>query len=174
MTSSELIERALREIQPAPTPEQALHLRTFLEVRIKSALRILAEKAMTGNLLRKTFSVTAVLGEASLATPLAASEPLILEGLRRSSVYIDDFDYPAQYKADRSSLSFPATTELAYWALENQTILIRDAVGIDNYAGTVEIKNAPYIPLLTSVPVSLETVLVMIVAEMVPANKAAA
>lgn len=165
MTSSEAIERALREITPAPTPEEALRLRTMLDVRIQGSLRALAERTMTTNLLRKTFTETATAGEASLATSLTAAEPLILEGIRSASIFIEGFDYAAQYKADRASLAFPASTEFAYWTLENQTIVIRDADGIGTYDGAVTIRNAPHIPSLANLPVSLEHLFVLILAD---------
>lgn len=133
---------------------------------IPNALRELAEQAMPTNLLRKTFTETAAAGEASLTTSLTAAEPLILEGLRRAAIYVDGFTYAAQYKADRASLSYPASTEFAYWALENQTIIIRDAMGLNNYVGNVTIRNAPHIPILTNVPVSLEALFILILADM--------
>lgn len=141
---------------------------------VPDALRELASQAMPTNLLRKTFTETAAAGEASLATSLAATEPLILEGLRRASVYITGFSYAAQPKADRASLSFPASTEFAYWALENQTIIIRDATDIDTYAGPVTIRNAPYIPILANVPVSLEPLFLLILADMASMKSKAA
>lgn len=165
MNSAEAVERALREIIPAPSPEEAVRLRTMLEVRIQGSLRALAERVIGTNLLRKTFTETATAGEASLTASLTAAEPLILEGIRSASVFITGFDYAAQYKADRASLTFPASTEFAYWTLENQTIVIRDADGMGTYDGTVTIRNAPYIPTLANVPVSLEHLFVLILAD---------
>lgn len=164
MTSSELIEQALRLIQPAPTPEQALHLRTALETQIGNALRKLAVLALPNNLLRKSFTITASSGEASLTAPLTAAEPLLLEGFKRASIFITGFNQAAQWKADRSALSYSATTQFAYYTLEDQTLVIRDAGGLDNYNGDVVIRNAPYIPSLANVPVSLEPVLVEVLA----------
>ena len=165
MTSAQAIERALREITPAPTPEAMVPLRTMLDVRIKGSLRALAERVVNTNLLRKTFTETATAGEASLTTSLTASEPLILEGIRSASIFITGVDYAAQYKADRASLAFPASTEFAYWTLENQTIVIRDADGLGTYDGAVTIRNAPFIPTLANVPVSLEHLFVLILAD---------
>ena len=176
MLSAELVEKALRLIEPLPSEEVAVRLRTTLLTRITNALQQLAEVVSTSNLLRKTVTVTATNGEAPLTTPLNATEPILLAGLRRGQVYISGFNYPAQYKADRSSLIAPASTEFAYWTLENQTILIRDATGLDNYDGDVIVRNVPYVPLLANVPVTLEPLLVEILArhaqpaEMAPAK----
>ena len=164
MTSGELIERAIRLLGPETTVEQRLHLRSTLLANVETALRRLAEMAAPKNLLRKTFTVTATDGEASLTTPLAAAEPLLLDHLSRASIFITGFTMAAQYKADRSSLSYAATTQFPYYTLENQTLVIRDATGLDNYNGTVTLRNAPYIPLLTNVPASLETLLVELLA----------
>jgi len=160
MISTQLIELALRAIHPAPTEEAQVGLRTALAVEISRALRQLAEVAAPTNLLRRTFTVTAAAGEAALTTPLAASEPLLLNHLRRASIYITGYSTAAQWKADRSSLSFAATTQFPYYTLEGQTLVIRDGDGLDHYAGSVIIRNAPYIPLLGGVPTSLEPVLV--------------
>jgi len=141
---------------------------------IPDALRELAAQAMPSNLLRKTFTETATAGEAPLTVSLAAAEPLILEGLRRASVYVVGFGYAAQFKADRASLSFPASAEFAYWTLENQTIIIRDGDGIDSYAGTVTIRSAPYIPILANVPVSLEHLFILILADLASMKSKAA
>lgn len=164
MTANELIERSLRHLGPM-SEERALAVRSILLVLIEDALRRLAELALPSGLLRKTFTVTATNGEASLSTPLAAAEPLLLDGLKRASVFIDGFSQAAQYKADRSSLSFQASTQFAYWTLENQTLVIRDATGLDNYSGDVILRNAPFVPTLANVPVSLEPVLVEVLAE---------
>lgn len=164
MISTELVERALRLINPAPTPEQAVALRTMLRTQVDNALRRLAVLALPNNLLRATFTVTATDGEASLATPLSASEPLLLEGFKRASVFIDGYTHTAQWKADRSSLAFPSSDQFAYYTLEDQTLVIRDSGGLDSYTGTVTLRNAPYIPILANVPVSLEPVLVEILA----------
>lgn len=167
MLSKELVERALREIHPVPTPEEMVRLRTALTLRIPQALRKLAELAIPSNLLRKTYTVTATSGEAPLTIPLNAAEPLLLEGLRRAQVFITGFNHAAQYKSDRSSLSFPGSSQFAHWTLENQTLIIRDATGLDNYAGDAVIRGAPYIPLLANVPVTLEPILVEIMASYV-------
>lgn len=164
MTANELVERSLRLIGPM-TEEQRLAMRSGMLVLVDDALRKLAELALPGRLLRKTFTVTATSGEASLSTPLAAAEPLLLDGLKHASVFITGFTHAAQYKADRSSLSFAASTEFAYWTLENQSIVIRDGTGLGNYSGTVTLRNAPHVPTLANVPVSLEPILVEILAE---------
>lgn len=140
---------------------------------IPDALRELATQAMPSNLLRKTFTETAVAGGAPLTTSLAASPPLILEGLRQASIFIEGFAYAAQYKADRSSMSFLATPEFPYWTLENQTIVINDGTGLGNYAGDVTIRNAPYIPTLATIPTSLEHLFILILADLVTMKAAA-
>jgi hypothetical protein len=153
------------ELGGPTTPESALQLRTQLAARIETSLRLLAERVMRTNLLRKTYSVTAAAGEASLTTPPPAEpEPMILEGLKLAQVYIDGFTLPAQYAADRSGLMLDQTDQFARWTLENQTVVIRDATGLDHYAGPITIRNAPYIPTLANVPVSLDAVLVKILA----------
>ena len=164
MFSRDLIERALREVVPAPTEEQAVAIRTALTLRIPGALRKLAELAIPSNLLRKTFTVVAVNGEASLSTPLNAVEPLLLDGIRRAQVFIDGFSHAAQYKPDRSSLSFRGSSQFASWTVENQTLIIRDNIGLDNYDGAVAIRGAPYVPTLENVPDTLEPILVELMA----------
>lgn len=163
MTSNKLIERALRRIEPQPSVDQLPALRTALRTQIDAALRLLAEQNLSQ--LRKTFTVTASSGEASLATPLAATEPLIMENLKRAQVYVTGYTQAAQWKADRSSLSQPATTQFAYWTLENQSILIR-TTSLTAYNGDVTIRNAPYVPLLANVPASLEPLLVELLAKL--------
>ena len=133
---------------------------------IPDALRELATQAMPTNLLRATFTETAVNGVAPLTASLAAAEPLILEGLRRASVYVDGYSYAAMFKADRASLAFPASPEFAYWTVENQSILIRAEDEVDSYDGPVTIRNAPYIPILENLPVSLEHMLILITADL--------
>lgn len=164
MNANELIERSLRHLGPM-SEERRVALRSILLVLVDDALRRLAELALPSGLLRKTFTVTATNGEASLSTPLNATEPLLLDGLKRASVFITGFTHAAQYKADRSSLSFETTTQFAYWTLENQSLIIRDGTGLDNYDGTVILRNAPYVPTLANVPVSLEPVLVEVLAD---------
>ena len=44
-------------------------------------------------------------------------------------------------------------------------LVIRDATGLDHYAGTVTLRNAPYVPTLANVPLSLEPLLVEILAK---------
>jgi len=141
---------------------------------IPDALRELATQTMPTTLLRKTFTETATAGEAALTASLAAAEPLILEGLRYASIYVTGFRYAAQFKADRSSLSFLSSAEFAYWALEGQTLVICDEVGLDNYAGPVTIRNAPYIPILENVPVSLEHLFILILADLASVKTKAA
>lgn len=164
MIANELVERSLRHLGPM-SEERRVALRTILLVLVDDALRRLAELALPSGLLRTTFTVTAMSGEASLSTPLNAAEPLLLDGLKRASVFIDGFTHAAQYKADRSSLSFEASTEFAYWTLENQSLIIRDGTGLDNYSGDVILRNAPFVPTLANVPVSLEPVLVEVLAD---------
>lgn len=144
------------------------------------ALRRLAEVTASTSLLRKSFTVTAINGEASLATPLSATEPLLLDGLRRAQIFIDGFNHAAQYKADRSSLTFSASNQFAYWTLENQTLIIRDGTGLDNYDGPAVIRSAPYVPLLANVPATLGPIFIELLAELltngkpVPATKVVA
>lgn len=172
MISQHLIEQTLRAIHPAPSEEAMVGLRTALAVEIPPVLKRLAEIAAPTSLLRRTFTVTAVAGEAALTTPLAASEPLLLNHLRRASIYVVGYGVAAQWKADRSSLSFAATTQFPYYTLEGSTLVIRDAAGLDSYAGAVTIRNAPYIPLLAGVPAPLEPILVeILVAAVVPAQE---
>jgi len=164
MTASELVERAIRLIHPAPTEEQQVGLRTALLTKIDNALYKLAELTTPSNLLRKTVTVTAASGEASLATPLAATEPILLSGVKRAQVFIDGFTHAAQWKADRSSLALPMSSQFAAWTLENQTIVIRDSAGLGNYDGNVVVRNVPYVPLLVNVPVTLQPLLVEVLA----------
>lgn len=163
MTANELIERSLRVLGPM-TEEQRLTTRSGLLTLIPDALQKLAVLALPNNLLRKTFTVTAVNGEASLSVPLSAVEPLLLDGLKRASVFIDGFTHAAQYKADRSSLSYQSSSQFAEWTLENQTLVIKDGIGLDNYDGDVILRNAPFIPTLANVPVSLEPIMVEVLA----------
>jgi hypothetical protein len=137
---------------------------------VPDALRLLSERGF----LRKTFVITAVNGVVDLAAPLTAAEPLILERIREAQVTFPDFTYALQWKADRSSLSFPASSEFGYVAVEDKTLLIATSDGLGVYDGTGSLRNAPYVPLLSSVPVTLEAAFIALVSELahVPAQMA--
>jgi hypothetical protein len=137
---------------------------------VPDALRLLSERGF----LRKTFVITAVNGVVDLAAPLTATEPLILERIREAQVTFPDFSYPLQWKADYSSLSFPSSDQFAYVAVENKSLLVATSDGLGVYDGTGSLRNAPYVPLLSSVPVTLEAAFIALVSELahVPAQMA--
>lgn len=138
---------------------------------IPDALRELVNKGQ----LRKTFAISAVNGVVSLATPLTASEPIILEDHKRWLVTFDSATYPAQYRADRSSLLLPASPEFVRWALEDNSLLVSgaDETGIGSFTDDGNIRNAPFVAQLSSVTVGLEATFIQTLATMLSAQKAA-
>lgn len=128
------------------------------------------------HLLRKAFPIIAVDGEVDLTAALTDTEPLLLDGIRQSTITFNDVAYPAQFKADRSSLSYPASTEFIYWTLEGTKLLVVEFDGLGTFAGIGQIRNAPYVPILTNAVVqsNLDDELVEIVARMASVRERAA
>jgi hypothetical protein len=136
---------------------------------VPDALRELVNKGQ----LRKTFEISAVNGEVGLTAALADSEPIILEELKRATITFDSQTYPAQYKADRSSLILPATSEFVYWTLEDTTMLVADENGLGSFTDDGNIRNAPFVAQLSSVTVGLESTFIQTLAAMLSVSKAA-
>jgi hypothetical protein len=136
---------------------------------IPDALRMLVDQGY----LRKTFDVTAVNGAADLTSPLADIEPLILEQIRKATITFDGFTYPLQWRADRSSASYPSTSEFGYCFLEDKTLHVVNENGIGDYDGAGKIRNAPFLAQISSVTAGLEALFISTLANLANAQNTA-
>lgn len=136
---------------------------------IPDALRELVNKGQ----LRKTFSISAVSGVVSLTAALSDAEPIILEENKQWVVNFDNQTYAAQRKADRSSLSLPSSVEFVYWTLENNSMLVANESGLGSFTDSGDIRNAPFVALLSSVTVGLEATFIQTLAGMLSVEQKA-
>lgn len=127
MTSAEIVEKALRRVQPAPQPEQLAALRTSLALAVDPARRRLAYAIASDprrrDTLRKSFNLTVSSGAVSLTTHLAAAEPLLLETVKAADIRSASSTFKWQWKGNRSLLAIhPTGTDFIAYTLEGTTI----------------------------------------------------
>lgn len=130
MTETQIVEVALRMIQPVPSVQERVGLRTALRLGIKPALESLAQKVGSSpdrnlrNLLRESLGTIAVTtGVASFATLLIGTHPILLD---QTAIRTADIRTAAGQKvqmlADRASLHADAPDSFLYGAAEGVTL----------------------------------------------------
>ena len=143
---------------PPAAPKDVVQVSTRLYVLIPDALKSLSYRVMNSDdpVLRqkliKDFSVTATSGTAPLTTPLTASEPMIWEGLSKSTMMHSSSVYPFQHLPDRTSLIIDRPRfGLIYDWVDGSTLRTKDTSGsLTGLTGTVTISGS-YIPVITTV-----------------------
>lgn len=174
MTSDELVEKALRRILPAPTPEQRTALRTALALRVDEARQRLAEAVNSSDrperrqLLVTEYAATITEGVITLSALTDAAGNPLRESLARAEIYSDSSDYRWQYKGSRSVLSLQRTDgDFIYYTVSGARIHTTSG----DASATVR---ALRVPTLASLPTELEDELIEILAEFSSEEEAAA
>ncbi len=185
MTSSELVERSLRRITPAPIESVRATLRTTLLTQIDDVLRRLPTVVRLrlgvaeAEIYRKNFTVALTAGQGALSshTNLAlASEPMLASEIAKVTHPDVVSTYNTAGKLTRvgseSALSLPHSLEFAYYAIEDNilyTMLNNDRAALGGNA-TVR---AAFPPAIGNVKEAHEPILVELMVEQVGAMKAA-
>lgn len=129
---------------------------------IPTALQNLAEKIARDprpdirNLLRKDFSVTVTSGIGSLTTALTASEPLLINEIKAGNLFVTSGTTPCQWLPDRTQLGLTRPNFFIWYTVDLSTIRTRNTDGLLTSLNTTITLSGNYVPLLSSVPATLE------------------
>lgn len=168
MNSRALVEAALRRIDPAPTPERALALRTSLAVLIPAAVRRVVAKAFEEGdrarlaSLRRTYTVTAAAGEADISALLTDAQGLYPDALNTAEVRDADGNR-FEWEPDRQGVEVMARPGFPVVARDGSTLVFGDADGaLRTFAGDVTLSavGLPYANGAVDIDEALESAVV--------------
>jgi hypothetical protein len=180
VNSRAAVEAALRRLDPAPTPERALALRTTLGVLIPDAVRrVVAQAFEEGDharleSLRRTFTVTAADGEADISGLLTAAKGLYPDALNMAEVRDADGNR-FEWEPDRQAVTLMARQGFPTVAREGSTLIFSDTAGLTGtFAGdvTVEAFGVGYENGVVDLPEALEPALVDALVDLVQGARA--
>jgi hypothetical protein len=168
MTTIQLIEllRPLLGFEGEPGDELSWKIDQAVPTALKALARLVADDDSLRHLLTKVFTVAITAGQGSLATHLTATEPLLLDKLGKATIYLDGLIFPVTLAPDRAYLSLD-TSSRPFVAVEDQVLYVKGEDGLTGtYTGDAALSSASYVPLLSSLPVSLNDKFVPLVAGM--------
>lgn len=106
-------------------------------------------------LLRKDFSVVVTGGTGDLATPLAASEPLLQECIGGAYV-VTSGGTQLHYLPDRTQLALNRPTMIPYWINDKGTMRTRNTDGSLTSLSTTLTITGQFKPIISSIPTQIE------------------
>jgi hypothetical protein len=147
MNARRLVEAAIRRIDPAPTPERLVALRTTLSALVPSAVRRVIESALLSGdrrrleSLRQTYTVTASGGEADISSLLDATNGLHPDLLGEAEITDASTGKRFEWEPDRAALSIMARSGFPCVAREGSTLVFSDADGaLGTFSSDVDIR----------------------------------
>lgn len=175
MTTAELIESLRPALGFEGQPDDPLlwRITQAIPTALEALARLVSESPATRRLLTKTFTVAITNGEGSLATPLAAAEPLLLDKVDKAAVYITGVEMPLRQLPDRGRQQLEADDRYSY-VIDDSVMVIKGTEGLGTYTDNATIRSAPFVPTLANLPDTLDGQLTAIVAGMVAVPKKAA
>lgn len=117
-------------------------------------------------LLRKDFTVAITSGTGDLATPLAASEPLLQECIGGAYV-VSTAGVQFHYLPDRTQLSLSRPTMIPYWTNDRGTMRTRNTDGSLTSLSTTLTVTGQYKPIISSIPTQAEERFIDVLAQVI-------
>lgn len=161
MTTFELIDRVLSKLGE-PSPIAGPEIEGILPLALR-AFAVMIAAGPNRELLRKDFSVTITAGVGDLTASLDAAEPLLLEAMQSAEIYSTGGTTPWQFLPDRAQLGLSRPNMFVYYTVEKTNLRTRNTDSSLTSLATTATVTASYVPALSSVPSSIEDILVDVV-----------
>lgn len=112
-------------------------------------------------LLQKDFTLTLSSGIVDLTTHVTASEPMLIEYIRKGTLTHSSSSYPLQWLPDKASLSLSRPTDFIYYCVDGLTLRTLANNSLTSLTGTINAR-VNHVPLITTISTkpSLEDLLV--------------